>query len=149
MAKEIGAMVKVCAVDCTLNFKACQGIKGKGIICSSLGFPTIKYYPSSGLNKTKKELGKCNFVFMSLFLEYQGERKTKAMIEFVKQNTPSLVFKISKNEKDPKTATLQDRVVSLQNFLEKVPPISCLQGKGTAKDNLCEGREHGFQFGTT
>lgn len=123
MAKEIGAMVKVCAVDCTLNFKACQGIKGKKVLCSCLGFPTIKYYPSSGLNKTKKELGKGNYVFMLLFLDYQGERKTKTMIEFVKQNTPSLVFKISKNEKDSKTGSLQDRVVSLQNFLDKVPPI--------------------------
>lgn len=81
-------------------------------------------------------------VFTSLSLDYQGERKTEAMIKFVKQNTPSLVFRISNNEKDSKTTNLQDRVASLQNFLEKVLPVLYFQGKRTAKDNSREKQKH-------
>lgn len=63
------------------------------------------------------------------------------MIKFVKQNTPSLVFRISNNEKESKAIGLQDRIVSWQNFLEKVHTLdpSSFQGKGIAKDNPYKG----------
>lgn len=81
-------------------------------------------------------------VFTSLSLDYQGERKTEAMIKFVKQNTPSLVFRISNSEKDSKTTNPQDRIVSLQSFLEKVLLVLYFQGKRIAKDNSREKQKH-------
>lgn len=57
MAKELGSMVKVCAVDCTLNFKACQGIKGEECSLSNFRLSHDKILPIWRSQQSQKGIG--------------------------------------------------------------------------------------------